>query len=875
MDNPRAGTFCLLLAIGLGVWSVVNSLDQGRKRLTLHDPSSAAPPPPADAVSEPRDTPEAAHSIIETLDPAHLAEGRIVDPRGRPVANARVRCGDIKTRSDHRGLFKLPRGSEKIEISHQDFFPATLESLSGPRREVPASQESADTEEDIILIPGCRLSGILYDSLYSPVEEARVSFETASGAYYPPVSTTSKGTWISPLLQPGLVRVLYSHGAHVPRSDSATLTEAEPRQGLEMVLHSGKPARIRVLDEKGSYLAEARVWTDRPVHTGAGDSIASYLGQTDDLGLLQCAIPEPAPGKIRVRYTGYREKTVDIPPMDESSGTRDLEIRLEQGLLLIAHAVDKVSGLPIRPDSVEVEIETDGDFLPAGNVTVQHHSLDDGKIRIGLPGMAGNYRLRVNGEGDRYGLSEIIRFDGKKSPSPFLVRLTPSRSRFQGFVTFDQETVPRALVELLSAVGTWSGHTTIYGVRVARPTRAMMSTYTDSSGSFHFRQFEPGTYRIRVSHPHHATYQGAPVELPLADSARRFPLRLRNGATLEGRVLSPQAEGIGGIPVVLSSSMCSPRSVLTDPRGRYSFTALPAADDIRIEMGSGEEDTPGINIEWAGRNGARSAAIGNISITAGERLTIDLIAAGGEENGGLRGSITLDGQPLATSLVLVSLPEQGRSPVFFSAGNGGFALSPLPPGKYRLNGQGFPFARELAITPGEIAELAVSLKSLSYDLEIASNSTGESLGIPCRITAEMTTATAGQREQAPWTKRTLVATSGRLLLEGLLPVTYRLLLEAENHVPATVRINPGKGRSGRATLKRGKKTRLNLKKPSGEIFAGEVAVLISDHSGRTVHNRKHQVDGVLELPVLPPGSYRIQVRTRKRPYEFSLNIEAN
>ena len=67
MDNPRAGTFCLLLAIGLGSWSVVNSLDQGRKRLTLHDPSSAAPPPPAAAVSEPRDPPEAAHAIIETL----------------------------------------------------------------------------------------------------------------------------------------------------------------------------------------------------------------------------------------------------------------------------------------------------------------------------------------------------------------------------------------------------------------------------------------------------------------------------------------------------------------------------------------------------------------------------------------------------------------------------------------------------------------------------------------------------------------------------------------------------------------------------------------------------------------------------------------
>ena len=55
MDNPRAGTFCLLLAVGLGIWSVFNSLDQGNRRLVLHDPSngvqsSVKPPAPPSVI---------------------------------------------------------------------------------------------------------------------------------------------------------------------------------------------------------------------------------------------------------------------------------------------------------------------------------------------------------------------------------------------------------------------------------------------------------------------------------------------------------------------------------------------------------------------------------------------------------------------------------------------------------------------------------------------------------------------------------------------------------------------------------------------------------------------------------------------------------
>lgn len=872
MDNPRAGTFCLLLAIGLGIWSVVNSLDNGRQRLKLRDPSNAgAAMKETASPTAPRRQP----SIIETLDPAYLVEGRVVDPQEKPIHDALVRCGNIEVRSDTRGLFKLPRGSKKIDVSHPDFFPARLETLIAKEEEPAAGNKNDTGVADVILLPGYNLGGTVYDTLGKALGGTRISFRTSRQGYCGTVTTSMDGTWTSPLLQQERTHILYNHPSCLTRFAWATPAVPGQKNPLQVVLAHGSPARIRIVNENGSYLAEAQVWADRPVRTGEADSVCRYLGRTDDLGLLECALELPTPGRIRVRHVGYREKIIATAPAKNTDATRDLEITLEKGLVLLAHAVDNATGLPVMPDSVEVETQADGDFHPARRVTLQYHSLDGGEIRVGLPREAGKFRLRVSGRGNLYGVSKIIDFDGKTSPGSCLVRLKPSRSRFQGFVTFEREAVSYAQVELLSAVGTWSGHTMLHGIKVARPTRAVMSTYTDSGGNFSFRQFEPGSYRIRITHPRHAAYQGDPVALPLADPAQRYPLRLTEGAAVEGRVLSRHGKPIGAIPVVLSCAECSPRIAWTDPQGRYSFTGLPAAADIRIEVGSGSKNTAEVDVGWAGRSRPASPAAESLQLRPGERLELDLVANSPAENGGLRGTVTLDGRPLDTALRLVSLPQMGRSPVFFSDENGNFSIAPLPPGKYRLTGEGFHFERPVAVDPGKTVELPVSLESLVYDLEIASASSGELIRTPCTITAEMDAPTAKQESQAPWTKRKLVAPAGNILLDGLFPVTYRIRIEAENHVPATVRINPGESARGRATLKRGKKTWLNLKRPTGEIFTGNVSVVIFDHSGRMIHDERLRVNGELELPTLPPGSYKVEIRTRKKPYRYTLTINSD
>ena len=115
MDNPRAGTFCLLLAIGLGTWSVVNSLDNGQQRLRLRDPSNSSPAPVK--TGAPQASSQAA-SIIDTLDPAYLIEGRVVDPGEKPIQDALVRCGNLEdvARVADRGFFVLRNAVPATEI---------------------------------------------------------------------------------------------------------------------------------------------------------------------------------------------------------------------------------------------------------------------------------------------------------------------------------------------------------------------------------------------------------------------------------------------------------------------------------------------------------------------------------------------------------------------------------------------------------------------------------------------------------------------------------------------------------------------------------------------------------------------------------------
>ena len=50
---------------------------------------------------------------------------------------------------------------------------------------------------------------------------------------------------------------------------------------------------------------------------------------------------------------------------------------------------------------------------------------------------------------------------------------------------------------------------------------------------------------------------------------------------------------------------------------------------------------------------------------------------------------------------------------------------------------------------------------------------------------------------------------------------------------------------------------------------------IFENTGTVIHDEQIHVSGELELPALPPGIYEIEVRTRKKPYRYSLEISGD
>ena len=165
-------------------------------------------------------------------------EGRVAGPGGKPIENALVRCGNLEVRSDKEGIFKLPRGSRNIELSHPDYFPARLESLAvqaaAPEGGGNSTRpESLPPTREAVLQPGYTLDGTVYDSTGKPLGSSKVSFRTSSAGYCGTVETAPDGTWSSPLLQLERTHILYNHPRRLTRFSWAT--PSGPGQKLSLI----------------------------------------------------------------------------------------------------------------------------------------------------------------------------------------------------------------------------------------------------------------------------------------------------------------------------------------------------------------------------------------------------------------------------------------------------------------------------------------------------------------------------------------------------------------------------------------------------------------------------------------------------------------
>jgi len=231
--------------------------------------------------------------------------GRVLDPRGNPVAGARVGAGQhrgrihagntiappspprlVETRSDEKGGFVLgglPAGVFQVEAEAEGFAPAVVSGV--------ASGESA---LEIVLEEGFTVHGTVVDAgTLEPVAGAEVELSLSSRRK---ATTDSRGLFVIRGYPRGEGR--YGAGVKVTHPEyglhaahAVTVIGRTARSPLEIRLdRSSSEIRGRVVDARGKPIAGAQVWVE-PAGESAGYSTPADRALSRDDGSFR--LPEP------------------------------------------------------------------------------------------------------------------------------------------------------------------------------------------------------------------------------------------------------------------------------------------------------------------------------------------------------------------------------------------------------------------------------------------------------------------------------------------------------------------------------------------------------------------------------------------------------
>lgn len=216
--------------------------------------------------------PDGAEPVVVALDREVIVEGRVVDGRGRPIANAQVELSTVDL--DGRVAF--------VSAAARTFRDALFErQLRGPTPLQPGGELGVTVG---------RVPRIPLDPSQSP------SVLLSDSAGETGFVTDSRGAFRVSEIAPGMVRVIAVHPAYVRAESVTRATRAGETVPFEIVLHEGGTLDGRLVDGRGfalgSQLVEVRVERDptiRRVFTGRDGTfrVPSLLGRCAVYAVIQ------------------------------------------------------------------------------------------------------------------------------------------------------------------------------------------------------------------------------------------------------------------------------------------------------------------------------------------------------------------------------------------------------------------------------------------------------------------------------------------------------------------------------------------------------------------------------------------------------------
>ncbi|MDY7095368.1 MAG: carboxypeptidase regulatory-like domain-containing protein [Acidobacteriota bacterium] len=528
-------------------------------------------PRSAEGVEAPNDEP-----VVVVLRRAASVRGIVRDEDGAPVAGAAValrwqRMGSDgqpvrsaegrRTETDDEGRFffdTAPERRARLSVEAAGYVTPPPVNLVTPPEETPVE----DVEEvEVVLERGATVRGTVSTESGEPVAEARV---TVGGA-----AAFTDGDGFYAL---DGVRVGAGVATVVHRSYGRTRRDFEVDEGentLDWRLPDGRRVTGRVMDSRRQGIAGAEV-----VLTALdGEEPWEHRDLTDAQGGFSL---EPVPSgsySLEATAAGFAPASSAMPVRVQEAAVEDLEILLRGGTTV--HG--QVRGL---------------DFERLAQVTVEAHR-DGGVVRAGRVDYSGAYRVEDLEPGSWLVVASL---PGRRRQAQERVVAEEARGTVQRDLFFG------AGVELRGAVRVagepLAGATVSLRGQAAAVRRA---TTTDHRGEFHFRDLDPGSYRLGLHHTLEEILYNDVVEVA---EDRFLTIDLRP-ATVAGRAL----DGVSGEPLgqvvislerlaagsgmVAAGTGADGRFVLRRvPPGRYRLTARRdgwASAQQEIQLAQGQE----------------------------------------------------------------------------------------------------------------------------------------------------------------------------------------------------------------------------------------------------------------------------------------------
>ncbi|HEV7518453.1 MAG TPA: carboxypeptidase-like regulatory domain-containing protein, partial [Thermoanaerobaculia bacterium] len=764
-------------------------------------------------------------------------------------------------RTDGTGTYSIALTGQTTLRAAAAGYQSAVEAVSAGGRQGPT----------FTLVPALGVAGTVVDAAGRPIAGALVTAEPdpkqrVLGASAARTRSRSDGRFTLRHLTPGFDFLLRAtHPGFVPAELKLPAPPSQasgtPRSPLRLVLEPGRTARGQVVDADGRPVAGAEV-----ALLPAFD-VTSISRATDPLAALReaprgTAGPDGrfslgglAPGRfgLRVRAPGFASAArpgIEIPA---GNGEVDLgRIALSTGTTLVGTVADP-SGKPLAGVEVSVIPEVDIEMLSLvldASVGARPQSAitgTDGRFR--LPHLAAPARVNLAVAREGY-VPRLFESQRVPAPEPLTLTLSPA-GRLAGRVVDEAGApVPGAVLRLEEEDRPMTvGRDSFFF------TRGASEVVADEEGRFTFADVPAGRPVVRASADGHLPGSLGPLAVAGGGSVSGLRIVLPHGATVTGRVVTPDRAGVAGASV----------RVLTPPLGAGTFDAMPGAQTD----GTGNYLLEGVAtgpLSIVAEKEGFARAVRDLDVRQGSNR-LDLELGEGFEIGGR--VIGDDGAPLAGARLQLTHRAEGLREA--ASGEGGaFRFTGVSGGIYQLKAEKEGWASAAAT---EVRIAGAPVRDLEVRLIRGGAVTGRLLGLPPGDLAGVwvfASSAGGKGQQGR-------VDHGEYRISDLAPGDWSLSAGAgSRRVMAQVTL-PEAGASVRRDLQfqggftlSGRVLRGGVPVPGVEVFTSgldtaEVAGSV------TVSDAK----GAFRLEGLQPGTYDVAVLPQRLPQPRRVQIRGD